>query len=136
MKVVGGITILECEDVQKEIAGQCHEQCHFDKRLIHYTPRNAEGTERDYSLKVEAEVCCTMWHIVHRLPRDFWLRIANKTEQQRIDWFGSREAIVPTTGQRRKVKRASKPARIVMPDEKICLICGEPSDEDVCAKCL
>ena len=135
---------LTCEEFKgydKEAV--CCQQCHHpdvpkrtdidvSSKLLFFAPRSADGLNRDYSLGIEGVICCTMYHVLLNISREEWVKIADRVTR------GVPVYNLTSPAKRDIIGGKSKPA-VKAPGKRAksttCVVCGEPSDTDVCSLC-
>lgn len=123
---------LTCEEFKRfDEKAICCAHCHLEwptdgqslplKKAIYFAPRASDGLNRDYSLGIEAIVCCTMYHVVAGLTRTEWEALSGARVEK------PKPVTSASVRERKPRVKACGPS---------CLLCGEPTDgEEVCARC-
>lgn len=76
------VLILSCGDFKEFVPANisCCQNCHTHRKedLIVFTPRRPEDGRPDWTLCVQSEVCCTVYHYVRDIPREWWEKISEE----------------------------------------------------------
>lgn len=165
MQVISGITVLECSDFSIDqwtlvngskivfLPVHCCEDCHSravsqqinlmenKKGLIYIRPPRSPSHPTwgvDWSLHLAAQVCCRFVDVVLAQPHDWWRLKATELktdEAHKLHFYGSKTMDLGKWKQNHIQGASNAKEKKVKKVGKTCLLCGEPSEEDVCESC-
>jgi hypothetical protein len=102
------VAFLSCADLREFALADhvCCPSCHQRENLIFFVPRYEGSNQRDYTLCIEAMICCIMWDKVAAIPRDWWVRRAEELGVRRED---PRGYIYPSNPEKNTERPRSTP---------------------------
>jgi hypothetical protein len=67
---------------------ECCSDCHRHGRLLYVQPYLEDQNNPDWTLCIEALVCCNLYHFVRDLPREWWVKRSMELNVYRMDQRG------------------------------------------------